>query len=54
MAASPALSRTEPELREAIPDQTARGRKLKVKSEFEEAARELAPRKEEYKTVTGS
>ena len=47
MAATPAVSRTEPELREAILDQTARVRKLK-------ATRELVSLKEEYKTVTGS
>ena len=50
----PAVSRTEPELREAILEQTARVRKLKVKPEIEEATRELVSLKEEYKTVTGS
>ena len=54
MAAIPAVSRTEPELREAILEQTARVRKLKVKPEIEEATRELVSLKEEYKTVTGS
>ena len=54
MAATPAVSRTEPELREAILEQTARVRKLKVKPEIEEATRELVSLKEEYKTVTGS
>ena len=53
MAATPAVSRTEPELREAILEQTARVRKLKVKPEIEEATRELVSLKEEYKTVTG-
>ena len=47
------VSRTEPELREAILEQTARVRKLKVKPEIEEATRELVSLKEEYKTVTG-
>ena len=54
MVATPAVSRTEPELREAILEQTARVRKLKVKPEIEEATRELVSLKEEYKTVTGS
>ena len=54
MAATPAVCRTEPELREAILEQTARVRKLKVKPEIEEATRELVSLKEEYKTVTGS
>ena len=54
MAATPAVSRTEPELRVAILEQTARVRKLKVKPEIEEATRELVSLKEEYKTVTGS
>ena len=54
MTATPAVSRTEPELREAILEQTARVRKLKVKPEIEEATRELVSLKEEYKTVTGS
>ena len=49
-----AVSRTEPELRVAILEQTARVRKLKVKPEIEEATRELVSLKEEYKTVTGS
>ena len=53
-AATPAVCRTEPELREAILEQTARVRKLKVKPEIEEATRELVSLKEEYKTVTGS
>ena len=53
-AANPAVSRTEPELRVAILEQTARVRKLKVKPEIEEATRELVSLKEEYKTVTGS
>ena len=48
------VSRTEPELREAILEQTARVRKLKVKPEIEEATRELVSLKEEYKTVAGS
>ena len=46
--------KTEPELRKAILEQTARVRKLKVKPEIEEATRELVSLKEEYKTVTGS
>ena len=50
---TPAVSRTEPELREAILEQTARVRKLKVKPEIEEATRELVSLKEEYKAVTG-
>ena len=54
MAATPAVSRTEPELRVAILDQTARVRKLKVKPEIEEATRELVSLKEEYEAVTGS
>ena len=49
-----AVSATESELREAILEQTARVRKLKVKPEIEEATRELVSLKEEYKTVTGS
>ena len=53
MAATPAVSRTEPELREAILEQTARVRRLKVKPEMEEATRELVSLKEEFKTVTG-
>ena len=53
MATTPAVSRTEPELREAILEQTARVRKLKVKPEIEEATRELVSLKEEFKTVTG-
>ena len=53
MAGNPAVCRTEPELREAILEQTARVRKLKVKPEIEEATRELVSLKEEYKTVTG-
>ena len=53
MATTPALSRTEPELRVAILDQTARVRRLKVKPEIEEATRELVSLKEEYETVTG-
>ena len=47
------MSRTQDELREAIPDLTARVRKLKAKSEKEEATMELVSLKEEYKTVTG-
>ena len=43
----------EPEFREAILDQIARVRKLKGKSEIEEATRELVSLKEEFKTVTG-
>ena len=54
LAATQAVSRTENELREAILEQTARVRKLKVKPEIEEATRELVSLKEEYKTVTGS
>ena len=38
------VSRTEPELREAILEQTARVRKLKVKPEIKEATRELVSR----------
>ena len=53
-ATTPAVSRTEKELREAILEQTARVRRLKVKPEIEEATRELVSLKEEYKTVTGS
>ena len=53
-ATIPALSKTEAELRDAILEQTARVRKLKVKPEIEEATRELVSLKEEYKTVTGS
>ena len=53
-ATTPAVSRTEEELREAILEQIARVRKLRVKSEIEEATRELVLLKEEYKTVTGS
>ena len=45
--------KTEPELQEAILEQTARVRKLKVKPEIEEATRELVSLKEEFKTVTG-
>ena len=52
-ATIPALSKTEPELRGAILEQTARVRKLKVKPEIEEATRELVSLKEEFKTVTG-
>ena len=48
------MSRTQDELREAIPDLTARVRKLKAKSEKEEATMELVSLKEEYKRVTGS
>ena len=44
MAATPTVSRTEPELREAILEQTARVRKLKVKPEIKEATRELVSR----------
>ena len=51
---TPTVTRTEPELREAILEQTARVRKLKVKPEIEVATRELVSLKEEYKTVTGS
>ena len=54
MSATSAVSRTKEELREAILEQTARVRMLKVKSEIEEAIRELVLLKEEYKTVTGS
>ena len=54
MAATPAVSRTEAELRGAILEQAARVRKLKLKPEKEEATRELVSLKEEYKTVTGS
>ena len=43
----------EPEFREAILDQIARVRRLKGKSEIEEATRELVSLKEEYRTVTG-
>ena len=50
---TPASTRTEKELREAILEQTARVRKLKVKPEIEEATRELVSLKEEFKTVTG-
>ena len=50
---TPAVSRTEAELRGAILEQTARVRKLKVKPEIEEATRELVSLKEEFKTVTG-
>ena len=53
-ATIPALSKTEAELRDAILEQTARVRKLKVKPEIEEATMELVSLKEEYKTVTGS
>ena len=53
MAAIPTVSKSEPELREAILDQTARVRKLKVKPEIEEATKELVSLKEEFKTVTG-
>ena len=53
-AATPAVSRTEQELRVAILEQTARVRKLKVKPEIEEATRELVSLKEEFKRVTGS
>ena len=38
---TPASTRTEKELREAILEQTVRVRKLKVKPEIEEATREL-------------
>ena len=51
---NPAVCRTEPELREAILEQTARVRKLKVKPEIEEGTRELVSLKEEYNKVTGS
>ena len=51
---SATMSRTQDELREAIPDLTARVRKLKAKSEKEEATMELVSLKEEYKRVTGS
>ena len=50
----PNPDRIKEELREAILEQTARVRKLKVKPEIEEATRELVSLKEEYKTVTGS
>ena len=53
IAATPAVSRTEPELREAILEQTARVRKLKMKPEIEEATRELELLKVEYRRVTG-
>ena len=53
MATTPAVSRTEEELRAAILEQTARVRRLKVKPEIEEATRELVSLKEEFKTVTG-
>ena len=49
-----AASQAENEVREAILEQTARVRKLKVKPEIKEATRELVSLKEEYKTVTGS
>ena len=49
-----AASQAENEVREAILEQTARVRKLKVKPEIEEATRELVSMKEEYNTVTGS
>ena len=52
-ADTPAVARTEVELRAAILDQTARVRRLKVKPEIEEATRELVSLKEEFKTVTG-
>ena len=51
---TPAVSRTEKELREAILEQTARVGKLRSKPEIEEATRELVSLKEEYRTVTGS
>ena len=54
MAAAPAVTRTEAELREAILEQIARVRKLKVKPEIEEATRALVSLKEEFKTVTGN
>ena len=47
------MCRTEDELRERILDLTDRLRKLKVKSEIEEATSELVSLKEEFKTVTG-
>ena len=50
----PTMTRTEKEIREAILEQTARFRKLKVKPEIKEATSELVSLKEEYKTVTGS
>ena len=53
MAATPAVSRTEPELREAILEQTARVRKLKVKSEIEEAERRQESLKADWKAATG-
>ena len=53
MAGTPAVSRTEGELREAILEQKARVRKLKVKPEIEAATRELVSLKEEFKTFTG-
>ena len=49
-----AASQAENEVREAILEQTARVRKLKVKPEIKEATRELVSLKEEYETVTGS
>ena len=51
---SPAVPRTEKELREIILEQTARVRKLKAKFEIEKATRKLVSLKEEYRTVTGS
>ena len=51
---TPASTRTEKELREAILEQTARVRKLKAKPEIERARRKLVSLKEEYRTVTGS
>ena len=50
---APSVSRNEGELREAILEQIAKVRKLKVKPEIEEATRELVSLKEEFKTVTG-
>ena len=45
-AATPAVSRTEKELREAILEQTARVRKLKLKPEMERSHREGVERSE--------
>ena len=51
---SPAVPRTEKELREVILDQICCVRNLKANPEIEEATRELVSLKEEYRTVTGS
>ena len=50
---SPAVPRTEKELREVILDQICCVRNLKANPEIEEATRELVSLKE-YRTVTGS